>query len=177
MTEKATFAGGCFWCMEPPFRRLPGVQGVTSGYTGGKTVNPDYESVSSGDTGHVEAVLIEFDPQKISYERLLETFWKNIDPTAKDRQFCDVGTQYRTAIFVHSAQQRAAAERSRTAWLADPRFRDRAIQTVIEQAGPFYRAEEYHQDYARKNPLRYEQYRQACQRDQKLKEIWGQAPH
>jgi peptide-methionine (S)-S-oxide reductase len=166
----ATFAGGCFWCMEPPFEELPGVVSVTSGYTGGSKVNPSYDEVSGGGTGHAEAVEIAYDPAKIGYEKLLEVFWRNVDPTVADRQFCDIGSQYRSAIFVHDAAQRAAAERS----LAEVQKKlGVPVKTQIVAAGAFYRAEEYHQDYYRKNPIRYRYYRYGCGRDARLREIWG----
>jgi len=167
----ATFAGGCFWCMEPPFEALPGVASVTSGYTGGTKENPSYEEVSGGSTGHAEAVRIVYDPAKLSFDKLLDVFWHNIDPTVADRQFCDVGSQYRSAIFVYDAAQRKAAERS----LAEVEKRlGVSVKTEIVEAGPFYRAEEYHQDYARKNPIRYRYYRTSCGRDARLEEIWGE---
>jgi peptide-methionine (S)-S-oxide reductase len=171
-TEKATFAGGCFWCMEPPFDALPGVISTTSGYTGGRTVNPTYEQVSSGSTGHAEAVQVVYDPSKVSYEKLLEVFWVNIDPTVRDRQFCDSGSQYRTAIFYHSEAQRRAAEASRAALEKSRPFKA-AIVTPIEMAGAFYPAEDYHQDYYLKNPVRYKFYRNGCGRDARLRELWG----
>jgi peptide-methionine (S)-S-oxide reductase len=167
----ATFAGGCFWCMEPPFEALPGVLSVSSGYTGGTEKDPSYEQVSGGGTGHAEAVEIVYDPAKVGFEALLDVFWRNVDPTAADRQFCDVGSQYRSAIFVHDAAQRKAAEASLIA------VRTRLgvpVATQIAQAGPFYRAEEYHQDYYKKNPIRYRYYRYGCGRDERLEEIWGE---
>jgi peptide-methionine (S)-S-oxide reductase len=167
----AIFAGGCFWCMEPPLEALTGVGSVTSGYSGGTVENPTYEEVSSGGTGHAEAVRIVYDPAKLSFEKLLDVFWHNIDPTVADRQFCDVGSQYRSAIFVQDAAQRKAAERS----LAEVQKRlGVSVKTEIVEAGPFYRAEEYHQDYARKNPIRYRYYRASCGRDARLEEIWGE---
>jgi len=171
-TSVATFAGGCFWCMEPPFDALAGVISTTSGYTGGTTPNPTYEEVSDGGTGHAEAVEVVYDPSRIGYERLLDVFWHNVDPTAKDRQFCDAGRQYRTAIFVHDAEQRRLAEASRAALQASGRF-TAPIATEIVDAGPFYPAEAYHQDYAAKNPLRYRYYRARCGRDERLREVWG----
>jgi len=174
--EKATFAGGCFWCMEPPFIDLPGVVSVTSGYTGGQRADPDYNQVSAGITGHAEAVEIVFDPKRIGYQRLLDIFWRNIDPTVKDRQFCDTGDQYRTEIFTHSAEQQRLAQASLDTLGRDPRFAGRTLYTRITVAGPFYAAEEYHQQYFRKNPVRYNYYRWNCGRDQRLKEIWGSAP-
>jgi peptide-methionine (S)-S-oxide reductase len=171
-TEKATFAGGCFWCMEEPFDALPGVISTTAGYTGGKTANPSYQEVSSGLTGHAEAVEVVYDPAKISYEKLLAVFWVNIDPTVRDRQFCDVGTQYRTAIFYHSEAQRKAAEASLAALEKSRPFKA-PIVTPIEKADTFYPAEGYHQDYYRKNPVRYKFYRSGCGRDARLRELWG----
>jgi len=174
--EKATFAGGCFWCMQPPFRKLPGVVKVTAGYTGGHVSDPGYEQVSSGGTGHAESVEVIFDPQKISYRKLLDVFWHNVDPTQRDRQFCDVGDQYRSAIFYHSPRQERAAEASLDALKASSRFAGKTLYTQIVAAGPFYAAEEYHQNYAQKHPLRYRFYRWNCGRDQRLKQVWGQAP-
>ena len=171
-TQKATFAGGCFWCMEPPFEKLPGVISVTSGYTGGRTVQPSYEEVSSGSTGHVEAVEIVFDPAKVTYEQLLEVFWHNIDPFDDTGQFCDKGEQYRAAIFVHDARQRQLAEASKNAVVATTRHK---VVTTIRPATLFTRAEEYHQDYYKKNPLRYRFYRAGCGRDARLHELWGNA--
>jgi peptide-methionine (S)-S-oxide reductase len=168
----ATFAGGCFWCMEPPFEALDGVVSVTSGYTGGSVASPTYEQVSAGGTGHAEAVQVVYDPAKVGYEKLLDVFWHNADPVAKDRQFCDVGAQYRSAIFVHDAQQRKLAEASRDTLQRSGRF-TQPIATQIVDAGPFYAAEEYHQDYARKNPIRYRFYRGSCGRDARLAEVWG----
>jgi peptide-methionine (S)-S-oxide reductase len=171
-TATATFAGGCFWCMEPPFEALPGVISVTAGYTGGRLPDPTYEQVSAGGTGHAESVQIVYDPSRVRYEKLLDVFWHNIDPVAKDQQFCDVGSQYRSAIFVHDAQQRKLAEASRDALQASGRF-EQPIATQIVDAGPFYPAEEYHQDYYKKNPIRYRFYRSRCGRDARLQEVWG----
>ncbi len=170
--EKATFAGGCFWCMVPPFENLDGVVSVTSGYTGGHEKDPTYEEVSSGTTGHTESVEIVYDPSRTSYARLLDVFWHNIDPTVKDRQFCDVGNQYRSAIFYHSEEQKRLAEESKKA-IEESRKLHGPVQTQIVPAQPFYKAEEYHQDYYKKNPIRYKFYRWNCGRDQRLKEIWG----
>jgi peptide-methionine (S)-S-oxide reductase len=170
--EKATFAGGCFWCMVPPFEGLPGVISVTSGYTGGHKKNPTYEEVSSGTTGHAESVQIVYDPSKIGYEKLLDIFWHNIDPLVKDQQFCDVGHQYRTAIFYHNENQKRLAETSKAA-LEQSKTPQDTIYTEIVPAGEFYKAEEHHQDYYKKNPVRYKFYRWNCGRDQRLKEIWG----
>ncbi len=168
----ATFAGGCFWCMEPPYDVLDGVISTTAGYTGGHKPNPTYEEVSSGTTGHTEAVQVVYDPKRISYERLLEVFWRNIDPLAPNAQFCDHGTQYRSAIFYHDAEQRKLAEESKRALESSGRFKS-PIVTEIVAAGTFYPAEEYHQDYYKKNPIRYKFYRAACERDQRLGELWG----
>lgn len=172
---KATFAGGCFWCMEPPFDKLDGVVSTTSGYIGGRTVNPTYEAVSGGGTGHTEAVQIVYDPARISYGQLLDVFWRNIDPLTRDAQFCDEGSQYRTGIFAHDSAQRQLAESSKRKLDASGRL-ERPIVTEIEDAGPFYRAEEYHQDYYLKNPLRYKFYRFSCGRDARLDELWGDEP-
>jgi len=175
--ETAIFAGGCFWCMEPPFEKLAGVISVTSGYTGGKTGNPSYEEVSAGSTGHAEAVEIRFDPAKVSYAQLLQVFWHNIDPTVRNRQFCDSGSQYRTAIFYRNEQQKKLALKSKEALEKAKPFPE-PIVTEITPASRFYPAEEYHQDYYRKNPLRYKYYRYSCGRDKRLKELWeNQAGH
>jgi peptide-methionine (S)-S-oxide reductase len=173
--EKATFAGGCFWCMEPPFDKLPGVVSTTSGYMGGTKRNPTYEEVSSGSTGHAEVVQVVYDPKKVGYEKLLDTFWRNVDPTVRDRQFCDVGSQYRTTIFVHTEEQRRLAERSKAELAKSKPFRQ-DIVTPIVPAGEFYPAEAYHQDFYKKNPVRYKFYRDGCGRDARLKELWGSAP-
>jgi peptide-methionine (S)-S-oxide reductase len=172
--EKATFAGGCFWCMVPPFESLHGVVSVTSGYTGGQKKNPTYEEVSSGTTGHAESVQIVYDPSKIGYDKLLDVFWHNVDPTVKDMQFCDVGEQYRTAIFYHNEEQKRLAEDSRKV-IEQSKVLHGPIYTQIVPASDFYKAEEYHQDYYKKNPVRYTFYRWNCGRDQRLKEIWGSA--
>jgi peptide-methionine (S)-S-oxide reductase len=166
---KATFAGGCFWCMEPPYDKLEGVISTTSGYTGGQKENPTYKEVSAGGTGHAEAVQVVYDPTKISYENLLDVFWKNIDPTVKDQQFCDHGDQYRTAIFYHSDEQKQLAEASKVT--VAERFNN--VYTEIVPASTFYPAEEYHQDYYQKNPLRYKFYRTTCGRDSRLEKLWG----
>ncbi len=170
----ATFAGGCFWCMEHPFDELPGVYSVTSGYSGGHKKNPTYREVSSGTTGHAEAVQVIFDPTVIPYSKLLDVFWHNIDPTAKDRQFCDSGSQYRSAIFYHNEEQQRRAVQSRNDLERNNPFREPVV-TEISRASEFYPAEEYHQHYYRKNPLRYTYYRSSCGRDQRLKELWGAA--
>lgn len=171
--EKATFAGGCFWCMEPPFEKLPGVKSVTSGYTGGVVVNPTYEQVSAGGTGHKESVEIVYDPAKITYAKLLDVYWHNVDPTNNYGQFCDNGDQYKTAIFYHDESQRKAAEESKAAIEKTKNIR---IYTQIVPAKPFFRAEDYHQDYYKKNPVRYKFYRFNCGRDARLEELWGAAP-
>jgi len=168
----ATFAGGCFWCMEPPFDKLDGVISTTSGYIGGTVPNPTYEQVSAGRTGHAEAVQVAYDPSRVTYEKLLDVFWHNVDPTVRDRQFCDFGSQYRTGIFVHNAEQRRLAEASKAALERNKPFKG-SIVTEIVDAGTFYPAEEYHQDYYQKNPVRYRYYRAGCGRDARLKELWG----
>lgn len=170
----AIFAGGCFWCMEPPFDKLDGVISTTSGYTGGRTKNPTYEEVSAGHTGHAESVRVVYDPSKISYARLLQVFWHNIDPTAANRQFCDAGNQYRSAIFYQDETQKRLALASKQALQKTKPFRE-PIVTEIAPAGEFYPAEQYHQDYYRKNPIRYKYYRYSCGRDKRLKELWGDA--
>ena len=174
---RAIFAGGCFWCMEPPFEKLAGVLSVTSGYTGGPEKNPTYEEVSNHGTGHAESVEIVFDPKVVSYPRLLEVFWHNVDPTTADREFCDTGHQYRTAIFVHDEEQRRQAEESKRAIERTKTFPE-PVLTTIESAGPFWAAEDYHQDFYKKSPVRYYSYRAGCGRDRRLKELWGdQAGH
>jgi peptide-methionine (S)-S-oxide reductase len=172
---KATFAGGCFWCMEPPFDELEGVISTTSGYAGGEKKNPTYEEVSSGATGHTESVEVVFDPAKVSFDKLLEVFWRNIDPLTPNRQFCDGGSQYRAAIFYHNEEQKRLAEASKRALEQSGRF-TQPIVTEIVPAGEFYQAEDYHQDYYRKNPVRYKFYRYNCGRDQRLAELWGPDP-
>jgi peptide-methionine (S)-S-oxide reductase len=171
---KATFAGGCFWCMEPPYDVLPGVVSTTSGYIGGQKLDPTYEEVSGGGTGHTEAVEVAYDPAKVSYGRLLDVFWRNVDPTVRDRQFCDVGNQYRTGIFYHDETQKRLAEQSKQALERTKAFKE-PIVTPIVPAGRFYPAEEYHQDYYKKNPLRYKFYRSNCGRDRRLEQLWGKA--
>jgi peptide-methionine (S)-S-oxide reductase len=171
-TEIATFAGGCFWCMEPPFDKLDGVISTTSGYTGGHQANPTYKQVSAGSTGHAEAIQIEYDPEKVSYEELLAVFWNNIDPTTANSQFCDHGSQYRSGIFYHNDAQKNAAEKSLNKLNQTKSF-DEPVVTEITAASTFYPAEEYHQDYYQKNLLRYKYYRFACGRDQRLEELWG----
>jgi peptide-methionine (S)-S-oxide reductase len=172
--EKATFAGGCFWCMEHPFDEIPGVVSVTSGYTGGQKKSPTYEEVSAGGTGHAESVQIVYDPARVSYDKLLEIFWHNIDPTAKDRQFCDTGHQYRSAIFYQNEEQHRLALQSKALLEKTKTFKE-PIATEIVQATEFYPAEDYHQNYYKKNPIRYKYYRTSCGRDRRLKELWGDA--
>jgi len=169
---EATFAGGCFWCEETAFEQRPGVISVTSGYTGGQKLNPTYEEVSGGDTGHAESVDIVYDPKKITYQRLLEIFWHNVDPTQANGQFCDHGNQYRSAIFYRGEEQHRLAVESEKKIEASGRFKQ-PIVTQIVAATTFYPAEEYHQDFFRKDPVRYQTYRLGCGRDQRLKQIWG----
>jgi peptide-methionine (S)-S-oxide reductase len=168
-TAVATFAGGCFWCMEPPFDAVKGVRSTTSGYTGGEKKNPTYREVSDGKTGHCEAVQVEYDPSKVTYEELLQVYWHNIDPTTGDRQFCDWGLQYRPEIFYHDEAQKAAAEASKRE--VEKKFG--AIAVRITPAGAFYPAEAYHQDFYTKEPDHYYDYRKGCGRDRRLKELWG----
>ena len=174
-TAKATFAGGCFWCMEPPYDKLPGVISTISGYMGGHLKNPTYEQISTGRTGHTEVVQVEYDPSKVSYEKLLQVFWINIDPTVKNAQFCDHGSQYRSGVFYHDDEQRKFAEASKAALNKSKPFKAEIV-TEITKAGEFYRAEEYHQNYYLNNPVRYKLYRNGCGRDARLKELWGKAP-
>jgi peptide-methionine (S)-S-oxide reductase len=173
---KATFAGGCFWCMESDFDKVEGVVSTTSGYTGGQKKNPTYEEVSSGGTGHAESVQVVYDPAKVTYAQLLEAYWHNVDPLTPNQQFCDVGNQYRTAIFYHDAEQKRLAEESkaRVEQQLQAKFH-RPVVTQIVAASTFYPAEEYHQDYYKKNPLRYKFYRTSCGRDNRLAEVWGEA--
>ena len=173
-TATATFAGGCFWCMEPPFEKLDGVISVTSGYTGGTKKDPTYEEVSAGGTGHAESVEIAYDPSKISYQKLLDVYWHNVDPVTPNAQFCDHGNQYRTAIFYHDEEQKKAAEKSKQEIEASGKL-GKPIVTQIVAATQFYPAEEYHQDYYKKNPIRYHYYRYNCGRDQRLEQLWGPA--
>ncbi len=172
--QVAVFAGGCFWCEESAFEDLPGVVSAVSGYAGGTTVNPTYEQVSTGRTGHAESAQVTFDPAKISYEKLLEVYWHNIDPTQKDGQFCDHGSQYRSVIFYANEAQKKAALASKAKLEQESRFRGR-IATEIVPLTKFYTAEEYHQNYCKVNPLRYQAYAKGCGRDARLKEIWGAA--
>ena len=167
----AVFGGGCFWCIEADFEKLPGVIEAESGYIGGHIDNPTYKQVSAGGTGHVEVAKVYYDPTKVSYEQLLEFFWRHVDPTVNNRQFCDVGDQYRTAIFYMNDKEKAAAIASKTALEKSGRFPK--IYTEITHADTFYRAEEYHQDYYKKNPIRYNFYRTTCGRDSRVKEVWG----
>jgi peptide-methionine (S)-S-oxide reductase len=171
-TEIAIFAGGCFWCMEHPFDALPGVVSVTSGYSGGTKVNPTYEEVSSGATGHAEVVKVVYDPKLVTYEKLLYVFWRNVDPLTREAQFCDYGNQYRTAIFYTTDAQKRLAEASKAELEKSGRFK-RPIVTEITRAGPFYAAEAYHQHFYKTNPVRYNLYRYNCGRDQRLGELWG----
>ena len=171
----AIFAGGCFWCMEPPFDKLDGVVATTSGYTGGTTVNPRYEDVGAGRTGHYEAVRVDYDPAKVSYATLLETFWRNIDPLDPQGQFCDKGPMYRSVIFPVDEAQRAAAEASKAALEKSGKLPGKVV-TQILPASPFYAAEDYHQDYYKKNNLKYTYYRWSCGRDRRLEQLWGPQP-
>jgi peptide-methionine (S)-S-oxide reductase len=167
----ALFAGGCFWCMEKPFDQMPGVLSTTSGYAGGAVESPSYEQVSSGGTGHIEVVEVRFDPSKVTYAQLLNTFWRNVDPLAVNRQFCDAGPQYRSAVFALDEEQRALAEASRDE--LSKRF-GREVATEVLPAARFWPAEDYHQDYYLKNPIRYSYYRSRCGRDARLKDLWGE---
>ncbi len=170
--KKATFAGGCFWCMQPPFQQADGVIEAVTGYTGGPKENPTYEEVSTGRTGHLEAVQVTYDPAKIPYGKLLEIFWSQIDPTDPEGQFADKGSQYRTAIFYHDDEQKAAAERSKKELDASKKF-SRPVATEIRPAMPFYRAEEYHQNYAEKQPQRYQEYKKYSGREAFIGNVWG----
>jgi len=167
----ALFAGGCFWCIEADFEKLPGVIEVESGYTAGQTKNPSYEAVSAGRTGHTEAVRVIYDPKKVNYAQLVDYFWRHIDPTVKDRQFCDVGSQYRSGIYWQNEAERKVAEDSRDALLKSRRFP--AIHTELLPATTFWPAEAYHQDYYKKNPIRYAYYRNGCGRDARVEQVWG----
>ena len=172
-TETAILAGGCFWCMEPVFDRMPGVLSVTPGYTGGTTPQPSYQEVCAGETGHVEAVRIVFDPSQVSYSEILRVFWRNIDPTTRNRQFCDFGSQYQTAIFYLDERQKREAEESRIEAARSNRLKSQ-VATEILAAGEFYPAEEYHHQYYKKNPYQYKQYHDGCGRNWRLKELWGE---
>ncbi len=169
----ATFAGGCFWCVEEAFDKVDGVERTISGYTGGDVPDPTYYQVAGGDTGHAEAVRIVYDPSTVTYRELLDVFWHNIDPTQENRQFCDRGPEYRSAIFYHSDDQRRLAERTRDE-IAESGVLPGPIFTEIEQAGPFYKAEDKHQNYYKKNPGNYNFYKQACGREARLRQIWGE---
>jgi peptide-methionine (S)-S-oxide reductase len=173
-TEMAVFAGGCFWCVESDFDKLEGVLSTTSGYTGGTTAHPTYEQVSAKNTGHAEAVEIVYDPKKVSYEKLLDHYWRSIDPTTRNAQFCDHGSPYRTAIFAQDDAPLQAARASLSALERTKPFKE-PIVTEIVKGGTFYPAEEYHQDYYKKNPIRYQYYRTGCGRDARLKQLWGSA--
>jgi peptide-methionine (S)-S-oxide reductase len=173
-TAKATFAGGCFWCMEEAFESVPGVHTVTSGYTGGTLPNPNYQQVSAGKTGHAEAIEVVYDPTRVSYSKLLEVFWRNIDPITANAQFCDHGSQYRAAIFYHNDEQKKLAEESKQTLMNSKRF-NAPIVTEIAMVSTFYPAEEYHQDYYKKNPLRYKFYKYNCGRAHRLEELWGKS--
>ncbi len=175
--EQATFAGGCFWCMQPPFDALEGVLSTRVGYAGGAEPHPTYEQVSSGTTGHAESIEVTYDPARISYERLLEVFWRNIDPTTPGRQFADVGRQYRAAIFYHTEEQKRQAEESKTTLGHTGTFGGKPIVTEITPATPFYPAEESHQQYYKKNPIRYKLYRIGSGREGYLKRTWGREAH
>ena len=176
--ETAIFAGGCFWCMEAPFDQLPGVTEVLPGYTGGKKLKPTYEEVSAGSTGHAEVVRVIFDPALISYTKLLDVFWHQVDPTTENAQFCDQGSQYRSGIFYTTDQQKTEAEKSKQDLQKSGIFKSKLV-TEITKASEFYVAEDYHQHYYKKNPIRYRYYRNACGRDRALESIWGKAaaPH
>jgi peptide-methionine (S)-S-oxide reductase len=170
---KATFAGGCFWCMEPPYDKLDGVISTTSGYAGGHVENPTYQQVSAGVTGHLEVVQIVYDPDRVSYQELLEVFWRNVDPLDSGGQFCDRGEQYRTAIFYHDGKQKRLAEQSKAALDRSGDLSRSIVTEILPLDGNFWPAEEYHQDYYEKNPLRYKYYRTACGRDRRLEQLWG----
>jgi peptide-methionine (S)-S-oxide reductase len=170
-TATAIFAGGCFWCVEADFDKVPGVISTTSGYIGGSVKNPTYNQVSAGGTGHAEAVKIVFDPAKVTYAKLLDVFWRNIDPLVKDKQFCDSGDQYRTAIFYLDDEQKKSAEDTKKK--VEAKFAPRVVYTQIVQATTFTDAEDYHQDYYKKNEARYKFYRWNCGRDQRLEQLWG----
>jgi peptide-methionine (S)-S-oxide reductase len=169
---KAYFAGGCFWCMEEVFEKVDGVLSVASGYMGGTVTNPSYEDVSAGRTGHAESVEVLYDPAKVSYQKLLEAFWRNVDPFAANAQFCDHGSQYRAVIFYQTDEEKRVADNSKQAIEQSKRFKE-AIVTQIVPAAPFYSAEEYHQDFYKKNPVRYKFYKYSCGRAQRLEELWG----
>ena len=169
---KATFAGGCFWCIEADFEKVPGVLSAVSGYIGGKNDNPTYREVSAGKTGHIEAVEIIYDTAKVSYAELLDVFWRNVDPTVEDQQFCDRGTPYQSHIFYHGEEQKTLADASKEKVIKTRTFSEKVL-TPITAASTFWPAESYHQDYYKKNSYRYRYYRFACERDKRLKELWG----
>jgi peptide-methionine (S)-S-oxide reductase len=169
-TATAIFAGGCFWCTESDFEKVPGVTEAESGYTAGKTANPTYKEVSNGHTGHTEAVRVTYDPSKVTYAQLVEHYWRTVDPTEKDRQFCDIGDQYRTGIYWGNEDERKVVETSRDALLKTGRFKQ--IYTQLAPASAFYLADDYHQDYYKKNPVRYNYYRLSCGRDAQLNRVW-----
>jgi peptide-methionine (S)-S-oxide reductase len=175
-TARAVFAGGCFWCVESDFDTLEDVLSTTSGYTGGTTAHPTYEQVSAKNTGHAEAVEIVYDPKKLSYQKLLDHYWRSIDPTTRNAQFCDHGSPYRTAIFAQDDAQLQAARASLSALERTKPFKE-PIVTELVKGGTFYPAEEYHQDYYKKNPIRYQYYRTACGRDARIKQLWGSSVH
>jgi peptide-methionine (S)-S-oxide reductase len=172
--DTAMFAGGCFWSMERPFEHVPGVVSTAVGYAGGHTTNPTYEQVNTRTTGHTETVLVAYDPARVSYEKLLDVYWHNIDPVTRDRQFCDAGPDYRTVIFTHGAAQQAAALRSRDALQKSGHFTTPVVTEVVPNV-PFWRGEKYHQHFADRNPARYEAYRRGCGRDARLRALWGDA--
>jgi len=169
---KAYFAGGCFWCMEEAFEKVEGVLSATSGYMGGKVVNPSYEEVSAGRTGHAESIEVVYDPAKVSYQKLLDVFWRNVDPITPNAQFCDHGSQYRSAVFFQTDEEKRASDTSKQVIEQSKRFTE-PIVTQIVMASQFYPAEEYHQDFYKKNPERYHEYRSGCGRDRRLTELWG----
>ncbi|MCA9421242.1 MAG: peptide-methionine (S)-S-oxide reductase MsrA [Nitrospira sp.] len=171
---KATFAGGCFWCMEEVYEKVDGVVSVISGYTGGHLANPTYEQVSAGGTGHTESIEVTYDPNKVTYQRLLEVFWRNVDPTTPNAQFCDHGSQYRTAIFYHDETQKKLVAESKQAVESTKSFPE-PIVTEIVPISAFYAAESYHQDFYKKNPVRYKFYKWNCGRTQRLEQLWGES--
>lgn len=175
--QKATFAGGCFWCMEAPFKTLPGVIRVVAGYSGGHVKNPTYEQVCSGTTGHAEVVQITYDPKQLSYQKLVDVFWRQIDPTTVNQQFADYGTQYRSAIFYHDDEQKRIAEASRDALAQTDHYKGKKIVTEISPAAEFWPAEDYHQEYYKKNPQRYQLYREGSGRSRYLEKVWGKEGH
>ena len=174
VTAKATFAGGCFWCMEEAYDPVPGVVSTVSGYMGGQVKNPTYEQVTTGRTGHAEVVQVEYDPARVSYARLVEVYWRNVDPTQKDGQFCDHGSSYRTAIFYHNEEQKKLAEAAKAALAKNKPFKGEIV-TEIAKAGEFYPAEGYHQDFYLKNPTRYKFYKSGCGRAARLQQLWGRS--